>query len=79
MKDQTNIYSAQKNNFLNVQTDEIYVVIGALFFSGYSKYPNKRMWWSSLPDVPILLQNSIRLNRFESVLRHFHLNDNNKM
>lgn len=58
--------------------DEIYVLFGALLLSGYSKYPNKMMY-IGLPDVPPILQNSIRLNRFESFLRHVHLNDNSKM
>lgn len=77
--DQTNLYSAHKNNFLNMTYEELNVFIGGLLLSGYAKYPQKRMFWSSSPDVPVILQNSIRLNRFESILRNFHLNDNAKI
>lgn len=77
--EQTNVYSAQKNNFLNMTLEEMYVFIGVLLFSGYAKYPNKRMLWSSLPDIPVIVQNSIRLNRFEQILHNFHLNDNTRI
>lgn len=73
---ETNKYSLQKNSHLNVKIDELYAFLGGLLLSGYAKYPNKRMYWSTKDDVPKLLKNSIRLNRFESILRSFHLNDN---
>lgn len=74
--DETNKYGLQKNNHLGVKVDELYTFLGGLLLSGYGKYPNKRMYWSNQDDVPKILQNSIRLNRFESILRSFHLNDN---
>lgn len=79
MMDQTNLYSAQKNKLINMTMNEMYVFIGGLLLSGYAKYPQKRMFWSSSPDVPNILQNSIRLNRFEQILRNFHLNDNTQI
>lgn len=69
---QSNIYAQQKNLTLNLTTDELYVIFGAMLLSGYSKCPNKRMYWSSADDVPKLLYNSIRLNRFETILRNLH-------
>lgn len=46
--------------------------------SGYAKYPNKRMYWSMDDDVPKLLSQSMRCNRFEPIIRFLHLNDNIK-
>lgn len=76
MLKQSNLYASQKNSPLNMTMDEMYVFLGGLLLSGYAKYPNKRLYWSSLSDVPKMLGNSIRLNRFEQILRNFHLNDN---
>ncbi|KAJ8913981.1 hypothetical protein NQ315_008973 [Exocentrus adspersus] len=59
--------------------NELYVTFGALLLSGYGKYPNKRMYWSSNNDVPKILSESIRLHKFEAILKHFHLNDNSKL
>ncbi|KAK9692978.1 Transposase IS4 [Popillia japonica] len=59
--------------------DEINVFLGAFLFSGYGKYPNKRMLWSGSPDVPVIVQTRIRLNRFEDILINFHINDNNNL
>jgi hypothetical protein len=73
---QSNLYALQKNKFLNLTLDEIYIVFGAFLLSGYGKYPNKRLYWSKENDVPTILCESMRLNRFEQILRHFHLNDN---
>lgn len=76
---ETNLYSLQKNINLNITMDELYVFLGGLLLSGYAKYPNKRMYWSGETDVPTILQNSIRLNRYEQILRNIHLNDNNNI
>lgn len=73
---QSNKYGQQKNINLNLTKGEIYVVLGAMLLSGYTKCPNKRMYWSSFDDVPKMLYNSIRLNRFETVIRHLHFNGN---
>nr|CAI5856991.1 unnamed protein product [Callosobruchus analis] len=40
------------DNMLTQTKGEIFVVIGSMLLSGYSKYPNKIMYWSSLNDVP---------------------------
>lgn len=79
MLEQTNLYSSQKNKSLKMTMDEMYVFLGGFLLSGYAKYPNKRMFWSGQNDVPKILQESIRLNRYEEILRHFHLNDNFKI
>ncbi|XP_022206513.2 chimeric ERCC6-PGBD3 protein-like [Nilaparvata lugens] len=74
--EQSNLYALQKNVDLNLTRDELWVFFGGLLMSGYAKYPNKRMYWSTDDDVPKLLSQSIRCNRFEQILRYLHLNDN---
>lgn len=77
--EQSNLYASQKNVLLNLTRDELLVFFGGLLMSGYAKYPNKRMFWSREEDVPRLLSESIRCNRFEQILRFLHLNDNSKI
>ncbi|XP_030763273.1 piggyBac transposable element-derived protein 2-like [Sitophilus oryzae] len=73
---QSNKYAQQKNVPLNITREEFYVVLGAMLLSGYTKCPNKRMYWSSTEDVPKIIYNSIRLNRFEIIIQYLHFNDN---
>lgn len=79
IEEQTNLYAQQKNCTLQMTRNELLVIFGGLLLSGYSKYPNKRLYWSNETDVPKILSDSIRLNRFETILRHLHLNDNSKI
>ncbi|XP_064461586.1 piggyBac transposable element-derived protein 2-like [Ornithodoros turicata] len=78
-REQTILYAAQKNTDLSVTDDEILVLLGGLLLSGYAKYPNKMMFWSRQSDTPTILADIMRCNRFESILRCFHLNDNSKL
>ncbi|XP_064480960.1 piggyBac transposable element-derived protein 2-like [Ornithodoros turicata] len=78
-RERTNLYAAQKNTDLSVTEDEILVLLGGLLLSGYAKYPNKMMFWSRQSDTPTILADSMRYNRFESILRCFHLNDSSKL
>lgn len=55
------------------------MVLGGRLMSGYAKYPNKRMFWSREDDVPKLLSESMRCNRFELILRFIHFNDNSTL
>ena len=74
---QRNLYAMQKNVQLDLTESELFVIIiGGLFLSGYAKYPNKWMYWSKESDGPIILSDSIRCNRFETILRYLYLNDN---
>ena len=57
----------------------MYVVFGAVLLSGHAKYPNKRLFWTPDSDVPKILAESRRLNRFGQILRNLHLNDNSKL
>ncbi|KAF2882596.1 hypothetical protein ILUMI_23564 [Ignelater luminosus] len=74
--EQTNKYSQQKSNSINLTLNELNVFFGGLLLSGYAKYPNKRMYWSNQNDVLTILSDSMRLHRFETIIKNFHLNDN---
>jgi hypothetical protein len=76
---ETNMYAQQKNMELGFTKDEFYVIIGALLLSGYAKYPHKRMFWNSSPDVHPIMKHSIRLNRFETLLHRLHFNNNSQI
>lgn len=75
---ESNIYALQKNDELDLTMEELHVFLGVLLLSGYGKYPNKRLYWTNSDDVPKIVQQSIRLKRFEKILKLFHLNDNTK-
>nr|XP_023024004.1 piggyBac transposable element-derived protein 2-like [Leptinotarsa decemlineata] len=77
--EENNRYALQKNTELNLTMDELYVFLGILLLSEYGKYPNKRLYWSSEDDVPKMVQNSMRLKRFDKILRFIHFNDNSKI
>lgn len=77
--EESNRYAQQKNVELKLTLNELYVVLGAFLLSGYGKYPNRRLYWSSDEDVPKLIQNSMRRNRFEMILKYIHFNDNSKL
>ncbi len=73
---QTNKYAFEKHNKnLNVEVAEMQAFIGALMMSGYSKLPDKRMYWSSENDAPTLISNCFTRQRFEDILHCFHLGE----
>ncbi|KAI4455521.1 transposase is4 [Holotrichia oblita] len=74
--EQSNKYPLQKNTSLDLFTDELHVFLGILLFSVYGKYPNRRIYWSNEDDVPKIVQDSMRLNRFEKILKHIHFSGN---
>jgi len=74
---QSNFYAAQHNRQLNVTTEEVKVFICILLLSGYSPLPNRRLYWSSDPDViNEQVINAMRRNRFEDIMRNLHFADN---
>ena len=76
---QTNKYALQNNRTLAMTTEELMTFIGTLLLSGYSRLPHRRLYWSDKDDVPKLVANSIRRNRFEEILKNFHLSDNDNL
>lgn len=73
---QTNLYSLQQGKALNVSADEIWVIFGGFLLSGYTKLPDKRLYWSRESDTPTILSEAIRCNRFEEIIHNVHFNDN---
>ena len=55
---------------------ELKTVFGCILLTGYSKLPHCRMYWYSSGDVPSLLSESIRRNRFDEILKNLHLANN---
>ncbi|CAK1585629.1 unnamed protein product [Parnassius mnemosyne] len=72
------IYAVQKGNpGFTLSDNDIYCFIGILILTGYSPLPRRRMYWESNEDTHnILVAKSMRRNRFEEILRHFHVVDN---
>lgn len=73
---QTNLYAGQKNTSLSLTREELLTFFGGLLLSGYSKLPHRRLYWDSDDDVPKLLSQSMRRNRFDDILKNIHLADN---
>jgi len=73
---QTSLYANQHNVRLNMTADELKTVFGCILLTGYSKLPHRRMYWYSSGDVPSLLSENIRRNRFDEILKNLHLANN---
>ena len=70
----TNEYALQKHNkHLNIDVTEMRAFLGSLIMSGYSKLPDKRMYWSAENDAPNLISNCFTRQRFEDILHCFHV------
>ena len=77
---ESNLYAAQNNHFLNATPEDYQTFIGVLLLSGYRPVPRQRMYWSSDDDVGCdLIRNAIPRNRFYSLKRYLHFNDNDKI
>jgi hypothetical protein len=79
--EQSKIYSLFKNvNDFDVTDDEIRCFIGILILSGYNVLPGKRFYWYSLPDVGNeFVKDSMRRDRFISIMRFIHCANNHEM
>lgn len=76
--DETRKYATSKgfHNF-HVSTREMYIYLGILLLSGYTKVPCRRNYWETRADCyNPLVSNSISRNRFEMIHRFLHFNDN---
>lgn len=74
-------YSKFKNctNF-SVTSSEMKCFLAVLILSGYNILPGKKFYWDSSTDMGNqLVKNSIRRDRFISILRYFHCADNSKI
>lgn len=77
----TVMYAVQKGNMaFTLSDDEIYCFIGILILTGYCPLPRRRMYWESNEDTHnLLVAKSMRRNRFEEILRYFHVADNSNL
>ncbi|XP_031350462.1 piggyBac transposable element-derived protein 3-like [Photinus pyralis] len=74
---ETVTYAMQKGTHLELGTDELKVFFGILLVSGYNINPRRRMYWEEADDVQnISISNSMRRNRFDTLMRYIHFNNN---
>lgn len=68
-----------KHDF-TVTTHEMYVYFAILLLSGYCKVPFRRLYWETKADTfNCLISNSMARDRFETIHRFLHFNDNTKI
>ena len=74
-------YARQKGNHtFHLTSDDVRLFIAVLFTSGYAVLPARRMYWECSPDVRNeAISTAMTRNRFEEILRYFHLADNNNL
>jgi hypothetical protein len=74
-------YARQKGNVsFELSPDELRIFFAILFTSGYATLPSKRMYWETSPDVRNeAISNAMSRNRFEDILRNFHIANNDTL
>ena len=80
--DQMILYAHQEKLDYRFHTDvtELHVFFSILLVSGYSTVSRKRMYWETNPDCHnAAIANSMSRNRFDEMLKYFHLADNEKL
>ncbi|KAL7634844.1 UNVERIFIED_CONTAM: hypothetical protein RMT77_015221 [Armadillidium vulgare] len=85
--EQTNIYCIQEKvkknlncSLIDTDQNEIEQFLGILLFMGIYPLPQYRMYWNPkfyLPQITEALKGGV--NRFESIMRFIHFNDNSKI
>ena len=76
--DQTNLYAQKKgHSFAKVTVDEIKTFVFIVMPSGYLPVPQRRLLWSDgLNCHNTLVTGSMRVNRFEEIMRNLHVANN---
>lgn len=78
--EQTNIYASQSNATFVVEPHDIKRFVGFLFFTGYHKIPEWKLYWSKDPSFGVeIISNAFPRNRAEMIKRYIHLSDNNNI
>ena len=76
---QTSIYAIQKGGkAINVTKAEVEQFFGILTYTGVYKAASYRMYWETCSRVSLIADVMSR-NRFETILRYIHFNDNTMM
>lgn len=73
--EQTNSYALQNNKIFYMNYFELLVFQGRLLLSSQNPLPKKGKYWSLEDNVPKILSNSTKKDRFENILRNIHLVD----
>ena len=74
--DLSNRYATQKNDQLNVTIPEIKTFIAIIMLSGYCKLSRHHMFWEKAADIPSIVGESMRRDRFDKIKRYLHVSDN---
>ena len=74
---QSTLYAQKKSGMnLDISKNELKVFISVLLLSGYVRVPQKRMYWESSSDTfNQAVSSAIRRNRFETIMRYLHFQD----
>lgn len=63
-----------------ITAEEMRCFLGILFVSGYNDLPSKKSYWDSGVDMRnIMVADAMRRDRFITIMRFLHCNDNNKL
>ncbi|XP_033231548.1 piggyBac transposable element-derived protein 3-like, partial [Belonocnema kinseyi] len=79
--DQSIKYAVEKGQtqFI-ISENEFKIFLAILLISGYCCYPRRRMYWECAADVHQAgIANAMSRNRFEEILRFFHVCDNSNL
>lgn len=73
----SNDYARQRNHDLKTYPNEIRTFLAIFIISGYNVLPRRRNYWENCLDMRnVLIQDNMRRNRFEELIRFFHVADN---
>lgn len=74
---QSNIYSAQRGFGYTLEKEEFLTCIGFLFFTGYHRLPQRRLYWENEDDVKVsFITNNLQRDTFDKFMKIMHLADN---
>lgn len=78
--DESNRYALQNHTTLHLTLEELHAFFGILIFMGFHELPTIKSYWSSDENFHVeRVSRVMTLKRFLKILRHLHLNDNEKM
>ncbi|XP_055914246.1 piggyBac transposable element-derived protein 3-like [Eupeodes corollae] len=80
IRDQTNIYSVQKdpNKPINIEAIDVRQFVGVVLYTSVVRILNVRNYWSDKMGITIIKE-TMPLKKFERLRQTFHFNDNSKM
>lgn len=77
---ESNIYAQQKNNQLQLTSEELMAYFGVLIVMGFHRLPGMKMYWSSDKNFHVpRIANTMTVKRFLKITRYIHINNNENM